>query len=100
MKEIDVKLYYVQVPNDRAGEALIAEHDEVVTGVQGTLALSRSFGVGDAIVVMTLPDNVSPADVGLPQAELKMEMKGDQVPQEQEKTDAVLHVATPEPRED
>lgn len=76
-----MKLYYVKVPNDAAGDALIAEHRSVIEDVKGAVTLSRSFGVGDAVVVLTLPDAIQPADVGLPEAELRMDLIPDE-PQE------------------
>ena len=64
-----MKLYHLSVANDKAGESLVAEHLPVLQGVGGASAnLSRSFGIGPSIVVIILPDNVSPADVGLPDA--------------------------------
>ena len=64
-----MKLYHLSVANDKAGESLVAEHQPVLKGVGGEASLSRSFGIGPSIVVVTLPDNVSPADVGLADAQ-------------------------------
>ena len=63
-----MKLYHLSVANDKAGESLVAEHLPVLQGVVAPANLSRSFGIGPSIVVIILPDNVSPADVGLPDA--------------------------------
>ena len=63
-----MKLYHLPVANDATGAALVAEHQPILQGVGGEASLSRSFGVGVPIVVVTLPDNVSPVDVGLPDA--------------------------------
>ena len=65
-----MKLYHLSVPTDLAGASLVVEHSPVVKGVGGTIELSRSFGIGAAVLVVSLPDNVQPADVGLAEAVL------------------------------
>jgi hypothetical protein len=81
-----MKLYYVKVPDDNAGTALIAEHRNVIGDIGGTISLSRSFGIGDATVVLTLPDSMPPSDVGLPEAEHVMDLEPDK---EEPKEDGV-----------
>lgn len=63
-----MKLYHLNVANDQAGAALVAEHQAVLSGIGGTVSLSRSFGIGPSIVVIELPDTVTPADAGIPDA--------------------------------
>jgi hypothetical protein len=65
-----MKLFHLPVENDQAGSELIAEKGQAIEAAGGQASLSRSFGIGSAIVVLTLPDNVSPEDLGLADAQL------------------------------
>lgn len=64
-----MKLYHLPVPSDELGSTLITEHAHLIEESGGTLSLSRSFGNGPAVLVLTLPDEVTPEEVGLPDAQ-------------------------------
>lgn len=65
-----MKLYYLPVPTDAEGATVTHDHEQQVEQAGGNVYLSRSFGQGNAVIVLVLPDSVLPAAVGLPDATL------------------------------
>ena len=63
-----MKLYHLPVPTDAAGLTVTHDHEQQVEQAGGSVYLSRSFGQGNAVIVLLLPDSVLPAAVGLPDA--------------------------------
>jgi hypothetical protein len=49
-----MKLYHLPVPSDQVGSTITTEHEDLIAEAGGSIHLSRSFGNGPAVIVLTL----------------------------------------------